>query len=58
MNTNVRVVPDGFNTATPRPDRSGLITDPFGHKWTIATHKEEVSPEEMRKRAAALFGMS
>ncbi len=39
-------------------DRSGSITDPFGHKWTIATHKEDVSPEEMRKRAAALFGMS
>ena len=39
-------------------DRSGSITDPFGHKWTIATHKEDVSPEEMRKRAAALFSMS
>jgi len=39
-------------------DRSGTITDPFGHKWTIATHVEDVSPEEMKKRAAALFGMS
>jgi len=39
-------------------DRSGTITDPFGHKWTIATHIEDVSPEEMKKRAAALFGMS
>jgi len=39
-------------------DRSGSITDPFGHKWTIATHKEDVSPEEMKRRAAALFGMS
>ncbi len=38
-------------------DRSGCITDPFGHKWTIATHKEDISPEEMSKRAAAL-GMS
>ena len=37
-------------------DRSGTILDPFGHKWTIATHKEDVSPEEMQKRAAALFG--
>ena len=39
-------------------DRSGTITDPFGHKWTIATHVEDVSPEEMKRRAAALFGMS
>jgi len=37
-------------------DRSGTILDPFGHKWTVATHKEDVSPEEMQKRAAALFG--
>ncbi len=37
-------------------DRSGTLTDPFGHKWTIATHKEDVSGEEMKKRAAALFG--
>ena len=37
-------------------DRSGSITDPFGHKWNIATHKEDVSPEEINKRAAALFG--
>jgi PhnB protein len=36
-------------------DRSGTIIDPFGHKWTIATHKEDVSPEEIHKRAAALF---
>ena len=34
-------------------DRIGGVTDPFGHVWYIATHKEEVSPEEMRKRAAA-----
>jgi len=37
-------------------DRSGTITDPFGHQWTIATHIEDVSPEELQKRAAALFG--
>jgi len=36
-------------------DRSGNLVDPFGHKWTIATHKEDVSPEELTKRAAALF---
>ncbi len=34
-------------------DRTGGVTDPFGHVWCIATHKEDVSPEEMRKRAAA-----
>ncbi|HZE26408.1 MAG TPA: VOC family protein [Terriglobales bacterium] len=28
-------------------DRSGTIHDPFGHVWTIATHKKDVSPEEM-----------
>jgi PhnB protein len=31
-------------------DRSGTIVDPFGHKWTIATHKEDVAPEEMQRR--------
>jgi PhnB protein len=30
--------------------------DPFGHVWYIATHKEDVPPEEIRKRAAALHG--
>lgn len=37
-------------------DRSGLFRDPFGHRWTFATYIEEVSPEEMNRRAAALFG--
>ena len=37
-------------------DRSGTIADPFGHKWTIATHIEDVSDEEMKKRANDLFG--
>jgi len=35
-------------------DRSGTIEDPFGHKWTVATHVEDVSPEEMQRRMAAL----
>jgi PhnB protein len=35
-------------------DRSGTITDPFGHIWTIATHKEDVSPQEMQRRMAAM----
>jgi PhnB protein len=37
-------------------DRSGTFADPFGHVWTIATHKEDVSPEEMKKRMAAQHG--
>ena len=32
-------------------DRSGTLQDPFGHTWTIATHIEDIAPEEMRKRA-------
>lgn len=35
-------------------DRNGTVQDPFGHKWTIATHKEDVSPEEMQRRMAAM----
>src|SRR5262249_41030147 len=35
-------------------DRSGTFADPFGHLWTIATHKEDVSPEEMNKRMSAM----
>jgi PhnB protein len=34
-------------------DRSGTLKDPFGHVWHVATHTEEVSPEEMEKRIAA-----
>jgi len=35
-------------------DRSGTIRDPYGHQWTVATHKEDVSPEEMKRRMAAM----
>lgn len=35
-------------------DRNGTLEDPFGHKWTIATHKEDVTPEEMQRRMAAM----
>jgi len=34
-------------------DRSGNLADPFGHVWTIATHKEDLSPSEIGKRAEA-----
>ena len=33
-------------------DRSGQFEDPFGHRWSVASHVEDVSPEEMEKRAA------
>jgi PhnB protein len=35
-------------------DRYGKLSDPFGHQWAIATHKEDVTPEEMARRMAAL----
>ena len=34
-------------------DRYGKLTDPFGHQWGIATHVEDVTPEEMQRRSAA-----
>ena len=36
-------------------DRFGMVVDPFGHLWGIATHKEDVPEEEMGKRAAEFF---
>lgn len=48
--TVVRPVKDQFYG-----DRSGTLADPFGHVWTIATHKEDVSQEEMAKRLGELM---
>lgn len=39
-------------------DRSGQFRDPYGHMWTFATHIEDVSPEEMNRRAAEIYGAS
>lgn len=36
-------------------DRTGSLTDPFGHKWTIMTHQEDVSFAEMQRRSDAMF---
>ena len=36
-------------------DRSGTLEDPFGHTWTLATHREDVPEEELTKRAEALM---
>jgi PhnB protein len=35
-------------------DRSGTVIDPFGHQWTLATHQEDVSPQEMAERMARM----
>lgn len=35
-------------------DRSGTVADPFGYHWHISTHKEDVAPEEMQRRMAAM----
>jgi len=37
-------------------DRSGTLQDPFGHVWNVATHKEDVAPDEMERRLAAMHG--
>jgi len=36
-------------------DRFASVTDPSGNRWGIATHREDVTPKEMKKRAAAAF---
>jgi PhnB protein len=56
-----RAVSAGARLAIPLADqfygdRSGRIVDPFGIVWIIATHREDMSPQEMQKRAAKLFG--
>jgi PhnB protein len=37
-------------------DRTGQFEDPFGHRWSVATHVEDVPPDEMAKRAAEMGG--
>lgn len=36
-------------------DRFGRLTDPFGQQWGVATHKEDVAPEEMKRRQEAFM---
>jgi PhnB protein len=36
-------------------DRSGYLKDPFGHLWSIATHKKDLSPDELRQAGEAFF---
>lgn len=49
--TQVQAVTDQFYG-----DRSGLFDDPWGHRWNVATHVEDVPPEEMGERAKAAMG--
>lgn len=56
-----RAVAEGLTVLRPVADqfygdRSGQFKDPFGHMWSFATHREDVSPEEMNNRAAAMYG--
>ncbi len=39
-------------------DRSGSLLDPFGHMWSVATHVEDVAPEEMRRRMTATMSQA
>jgi PhnB protein len=45
--TEIRAVENQFYG-----DRSGQFEDPFGHRWNVATHVEDVPPDEMQRRAA------
>lgn len=37
-------------------DRSGMFVDPFGHRWNVSTNVEDVSPDELARRSAEMFG--
>jgi PhnB protein len=55
-----RVLAEGAKPLMPGTDmfwgdRIGSVEDPFGQKWTLATHKEDVPPGEMEKRAQAFY---
>jgi PhnB protein len=39
-------------------DRSGSVIDPYGHLWSVATHIEDVSPEEIKKRMAVAMSQA
>ena len=52
---SVRPGPMGELTDQFWGDRSGTFTDPHGYQWTIATHKEDLAPEEMKRRMDAFM---
>ena len=37
-------------------DRSGMFIDPYGHRWNVSTNVEDVSPDELARRSAEMFG--
>lgn len=49
--TSVRPMAD-----QPFGDRSGTLRDPFGHRWTLTTHIEDISDEEIERRFVAMIG--
>ena len=51
--TQVQPVEDKFYG-----DRMGMLRDPFGHEWSLGTHIEDVSPEEMQRRMAQMAPMA
>lgn len=56
-----RAISEGAQVIMPMTDafwgdRWGQLKDPYGHIWSIATHKKDVSPEEMEKAAKEAFG--
>jgi uncharacterized glyoxalase superfamily protein PhnB len=55
-----QAVKEGATVAMPMMDqfwgdRAGMVTDPYGHKWWLATHKRDLSPKEMKKAAEEFF---
>ena len=56
-----KAVAEGLEVMKPVPDqfygdRSGAFKDPFGHIWGFATHKEDLTPDELNERAKAAHG--
>lgn len=39
-------------------ERPGSFEEPWGHRWTVATHVEDLAPEEMERRAAEVMGQA
>lgn len=61
----IKKAADAGGTVTMEPDdqfwgdRLGSLTDPYGHQWQIATHKEDLTPEEIAERGkVAMAGMA
>lgn len=58
-----KAVAQGATSVTPVQtqfygDRSGMFEDPFGHRWNVATHVEDVAPDELARRAQEAMSQS